>query len=323
MKHLYNLKNKLEDLYFRMPGIISYFTRLIPCLLGFLVLRANLGFNEILTNIFFVIFFAIVCAFLPLKLILLTMSAYIVVQVFSLSAGVGVLACMVFVLVYLLYFRFDEKTGFAMILIPLLCMIRLPLLVPLVLAVIAPIGSVISVMLGFIVYYLLHYLHTNAAVFQGLTDGTEITKMSVALSGFFSYRELWYTMACIAVAFFLVFFLKKINVNKSNQVAIAIGAGVYLIIILLSYLAVESITYQRLVWAVANSVISCILAILASDLILPLDYSRTELLEFEDEEYKYFIRAVPKVSVTRESVRIKRIYSRKQTDPSIRKEESQ
>ena len=39
-------------------------------------------------------------------------------------------------------------------------------------------------------------------------------------------------------------------------------------------------------------------------------------LEFEDEEYKYYVRAVPKAMVTKESVKIKRIYSRKRTDSS-------
>ena len=105
--------------------------------------------------------------------------------------------------------------------------------------------------------------------------------------------------------------------------AISIGTGLYLILILISNLACESMTYNKLFWIVLGSILTCILAIIITDLILPLDYNRTELIEFEDDEYKYFVRAVPKASVSRKSVKIKRISSRKRTAPKKTKEEKE
>ena len=55
-----------------------------------------------------------------------------------------------------------------------------------------------------------------------------------------------------------------------------------------------------------------------------VDYSRTEHLQFEDDEYYYYIKAVPKVSLAAEEKTIKRINvrqekSEKQDDSDIQK----
>ena len=321
MRFLYEIKNRIDDYYQKHPTLSGLVVKFVLAIVVLFLLRANIGFHPILSNVFFVILFAVVCAFVPIKLVTLALVAYATVQIFSLSTGLGVLACILFVIMYLIYFRFDEKTGYAIVLVPLFCIIKLPFLVPAVLAVTAGVGSVISSMLGLLFYYFIHYMQMNTAVFMGAADNTELTKISMALSGLFSYREMWYSMACVLIAFFVVYYLKKININKSGYMAIAIGTGIYLILTLISNLMCGSMTYNKLTWIVFGSILTCILAILASDLLLPLDYSRTELLEFEDEEYKYFVRAVPKVSVSKKSVKIKRIYARKRSVPRKEKEE--
>lgn len=311
MKLLFSLKNRIEDLFNQHSFLMGYLSRLVISVLALFILRDNIGFNEILSNTLFVAVFALICSFLPFKLMLLSIFAYFVVQVFSLSAGIGIVTSVLLLVSYLLYYRFDEKHGYVILLLPLLCMIRLPILIPLILAVTGTMGSLISIVLAYILYYYLHYLSINTAVIQGLADADEINKMSIVLSRIFSDMELWYTLLCVVIVFLAVYYLKKINVNKSNIMAISIGAGIYLILILISNLLMGSMSYTRLIWIVAGTLISWILAMIISGIVLPLDYNRTELLEFEDDEYKYYVRAVPKASISRESVKIKRIYTRK------------
>lgn len=312
MKLLIDFRNKIEDLYLKYPSAAGYVTRFAALFVALLVLRGNVGFNEILSNIFFVIVFSGICAFLPLRLMVLALAAYMTVQIFSLGAGLGVITCFLVLIIYFVYYRFDEKTGYVIIFLPVLCMLRLPLLIPLILAIVAPAASILAALLGLVLYYFLHYLHIYTAVFQGVAGTDEITRMSMALSGLFGYREMWFTLVCMAAAFFVTWYLKKVNINQSHQMALCVGSGVYLILILASSLILGSITYSKLLWTVAGTLISLVLALFITGIIFPLDYSRTELLEFEDEEYKYYVRAVPKASISRESVRIKRIYSRKE-----------
>jgi hypothetical protein len=45
--------------------------------------------------------------------------------------------------------------------------------------------------------------------------------------------------------------------------------------------------------------------------IKPLDYTRTETVEFEDDEYNYYVKAVPKTAFKSETVSVKKINKRK------------
>ena len=50
-----------------------------------------------------------------------------------------------------------------------------------------------------------------------------------------------------------------------------------------------------------------------------LDYARTEQVQFEDDEYYYYVKAVPKVTVSGKEKQVKQINSRK--DARISKKE--
>ena len=68
-----------------------------------------------------------------------------------------------------------------------------------------------------------------------------------------------------------------------------VSAGSMIIGILLSVLA--ALVYQFFVFAV--------------------DYTRTEYLQYEDDEYYYYVKAVPKIAVSAPDVKVQKIYSRK------------
>lgn len=41
--------------------------------------------------------------------------------------------------------------------------------------------------------------------------------------------------------------------------------------------------------------------------LFAVDYSRTEYAQFEDDDYYYYVKAVPKISVTKPEVQVKNI----------------
>ena len=53
------------------------------------------------------------------------------------------------------------------------------------------------------------------------------------------------------------------------------------------------------------------IAIIIQFLFFNLDYSRTERLQFEDDDYYYYVKAVPKISLVNENVKVKQINARK------------
>ena len=62
----------------------------------------------------------------------------------------------------------------------------------------------------------------------------------------------------------------------------------------------------RITGLVAGSLISLAVALILEFLFFNLDYTRTERVQFEDDEYYYYVKAVPKIYVAEKEKRVKK-----------------
>ena len=60
------------------------------------------------------------------------------------------------------------------------------------------------------------------------------------------------------------------------------------------------------------TVVSIILTLIIKVFIISVDYSGTEYAQFEDDDYYYYVKAVPKIKVTKQDVKVKRINVKRQ-----------
>lgn len=310
MNLLLRLRGRVEAFYKNHIIISGYVLRLIFIIAVLLIYRPRMEYNELLSEVWFVLAFSVVAAFIPVRFLPLAVIAYTASQIITLSPGIGAFVLIVLAVLYLLYFRLNADYAMLLILLPALAMLRLPLLMVLVLALTTPFNSVFAVFAGNVMYYMIHYVDVNAAVFSGMTDVSEINMLGIMAYSFITYREFLYGTFTALVVFIITYYAKKININRSNDMAAIIGAGTYIIFMVSFNLAFETITVLRLATIVIGSAASMVLALIAENIMLPLDFSRTEFLEFEDEEYYYYVRAVPKSNIGREVVSVKQINRR-------------
>lgn len=64
-----------------------------------------------------------------------------------------------------------------------------------------------------------------------------------------------------------------------------------------------------------GSLVSLAIAGLYHFFVFAVDYSRTEYTQFEDDDYVYYVKAVPKVVASRPVVRVQRINNPKHVQP--------
>ena len=68
---------------------------------------------------------------------------------------------------------------------------------------------------------------------------------------------------------------------------------------------------EMVVTMIAGNVVAFLLALVLQFFVFNVDYSRTEKVQFEDDEYYYYVKAVPKVTVARPEKKVKQINSQK------------
>ena len=72
---------------------------------------------------------------------------------------------------------------------------------------------------------------------------------------------------------------------------------------------------------ILGSIVAVGVAFVIKFFVFNVDYSRTERVQFEDDEYYYYVKAVPKINVTAPEMNVKRINAqRRKKSAPVRRE---
>ena len=67
---------------------------------------------------------------------------------------------------------------------------------------------------------------------------------------------------------------------------------------------------------ILGTIVAVLIAIVVEFFAFHVDYSRTERVQFEDDEYYYYVKAVPKMNISVPSKTVKRINTTKKRPAS-------
>ena len=72
---------------------------------------------------------------------------------------------------------------------------------------------------------------------------------------------------------------------------------------------------------ILGTLVSIVIAMAVEFFVFSVDYSRTEYAQFEDDEYYYYVKAIPKIAVSAPEKTVKKINERKSEQKSGEKSE--
>ena len=104
-----------------------------------------------------------------------------------------------------------------------------------------------------------------------------------------------------------VYLISRCSFDYSWRVANASGAVIYIVIMVLGgmFLSVD----VDIMGVILAAVFSVLIGLVIEFAVLGVDYSRSEHTQFEDDEYVYYVKAVPKSIVAQKEKSIKKISS--------------
>ena len=297
MEKLYEIKEKAIKFHAEYEVYLAYVYKFIVALVLFCLINANIGFMERIADVPVSLILALVCCLFPKGITLLAAAALVTVHLYVLSMEVAIAAALLFVMVFFLYFRFAPKDGFAVALTPIFHAIGVPYVVPLGAGLMGKGYSAVAVVCGSVVYYFVEGVYQNVVALQTKTTGTgvDVSKISISVEQLLSNKEMYLTVAVLGAATVIVHMVRKMNINHVWKVSILVGTLVQIAGLLTGYLLFD--IQGRWVAMIIGNIISVILALVLEFIFMDLDYSRTERVQFEDDEYYYYVKAVPKRSV--------------------------
>ena len=117
-------------------------------------------------------------------------------------------------------------------------------------------------------------------------------RLTVLLGGIVSDSSIVINILALAGVVIIVYAVRRLGFDFAFEAAIIVGASVYVFFILLGNIVVQT-TFDT-VSTVIGAVAAVLVALILNFFFLSLDYRRTEKVEFEDDEYYYYVKAIPK-----------------------------
>lgn len=289
-----------------------YITPLLKFLLAFvalLLINSRLGYMESIDKLTVVLIVALMCSFMPMNFIVIMTALFTLLHLYSFSLECAAVVGAGFLLMFLLYFRFSPKDTLVVVLMPVCFLMKIPYVVPLAMGLVGAPTSVVSVACGVIAYYMIHYVTQNVSAIAAMSGEETAAKFRFIIDGLLNNKEMVVTIVAFGITVILVYLIRRLSLDYAWTIAMVAGVVVDIMVLLVGDLMFE--TNVALFGVIAGNAVAFLLALVLQFFVFNVDYSRTEKVQFEDDEYYYYVKAVPKVTVAKPEKKVKQINSQK------------
>jgi hypothetical protein len=246
-----------------------------------------------------------------MNFLLVAAAAVTLLHIYALSLESVIVVGVAYLLMMFLYFRFSPKDSMLVILTPICFVLKVPYAIPVAAGLIGTPTSVISTGCGVAVYYILSYISKNQvpeAVTAPVTEdgaASMINKFRFIIDDLFGNKEIPVFVAAFAITILAVYLIRRLSIDRSWLIAIFAGTLLDILVLLGGDLTFK--LYLSVPGMILGHVVAIAVAVVIMFFRFNVDYTRTERVQFEDDEYYYYVKAVPKNTVKPEERRVKKI----------------
>lgn len=306
MSNLLEIRENIKRIYGKYEMYITPVFKFLLTLVAILMINSELGYMDLLKNIFVVLMASVACAILPWGCSLVVSALFVVGHIYAMAMECAVVALAIFAIMFLLYFRFTPKDALLVLLTPICFFLKIPYLIPICVGLVCTPVSVVAVGCGVVTHYMVDSVSESAIAMAG-AEGEVISKFKMMLEGVMGNTTMFVTLFAFILTIVVVYIIRRLAIDHSWTVAMVTGAIVNAMILLVGDLLLD--TKISIVWLLLGSILAVLVAKVLQFFVFNVDYSRTERVQFEDDEYYYYVKAVPKVTVAPAAKTVKKINS--------------
>ncbi|MBP5225285.1 MAG: hypothetical protein J6Z38_06875 [Lachnospiraceae bacterium] len=285
----------LKSFYGKYNPYLDGLLRFLFAMLSFMTVFFHTGYNQVISNPVIAVLLAVVCAFLPVTAVPVLTCTLLVIEFLSVSVEVAAIACVILAMMVLLYFIFKAGDSWIMTLTMLVCLWGVPALALPVALVISPLQVLVAVF-GCVLYGLIIVVKKDISVLSAQTGSlTLLGRVNLLLTDLFTHQRFLLVLAVLAASLIVIAFIRRAKFNHAGAFAMAVGIFIFIVSYMGGcYLLELSVNYVLLAVSLAGAGL-CAFVMLY--MIRNFDFKRTEEVQFEDDEYFYFVKAVPKATI--------------------------
>ncbi|MBO4627554.1 MAG: hypothetical protein J5645_06225 [Lachnospiraceae bacterium] len=313
MMLLFELRAKVTSIYQKYDFWINLALRFVLLFLTYSRLAKILPYSKTLCKTPALIALALVSSFLPSSLMVVVAAMYVCFQIVAADSAILALTVFaLFMICYCFFLRFTPRQGAAMIATPMLQSFGIPYAVPILLGLFSNLLAIVPMCCGVFAFYTIRFVRENIDALAQYSLKSEPQQIFITvLDQLLKNPAMYVTMLILALVIIVVYLVRRINMDYAFEISIAVGTGV----MMLGYI-IADLKYDMGI-RVASMVFACLISggvcLVLLFFVRVLQYSAAEHVEFEDDDYFYYVTAIPKVKAGAPKLKEKKVIRRRKT----------
>ena len=304
MTKLLEIREKVKEIYSRYETFFIPLVRFVLALVVFSRLNGALGYMARLDSTPLVLILSLMCSFLPTGCMVLFAAVISLLHMYALGWEVALVGLCLYVVMFLMFFRLSNREAALVLITPLLCAMKIPYIVPIAAGLLCAPTSFIPVACGLAVYYWFQVIGNSASTLGTMGDDA-LSRLRFIIDGLVQNKALIVVVAAFSITILVVYLIRRLSIDFAWTIAMVVGAIVNVFVLLIGDLKFD---INISIWgALGGSLLALAVAKVIEFFRFCVDYSRTEQVQFEDDEYYYYVKAVPKMTVAAPEKTVKKI----------------
>lgn len=283
--------------------LIQFSGRFLCGLILFFVVSNIYGYVSLLSEPFIFIVLGLVCVFLSNSVIFLLYQFIVTVELAAVSLEISLVYIVLMVLYYLIYQRVVPRGSILFLMTPIFFYFHIPAVLPIFVGSFVGLIGLPAILMGTFQYYLAIVMQEAVLRVENGTGSGEI--YSLVLKGTSGNKELLLCILVFILVAALVAGIRKMGTAYGWYIAILFGGVMYLLSILTGGYFLNS--EVNIIKEIIMILVSICIVMIIQFFYNVIDYTRQETFEFEDEEYYYYVKAIPKISMEEEEINVTKI----------------
>lgn len=303
---LLEVRTLMLKIYQKARFIINPIIKFILSMIVFKWINSSIGYDTRFTGTAVTALLSLISAVTPGGMMAFLCMVLTLIHVYRASLVLSVILLLAFIVLYAMLMRFSPGQALAAVIVPVLARFNLHYCVPVVLGCVSTPLSILPCTCGVIIYYMMEIVKVASTREVNPKDLDQVLQLFTDVTdAFLANKQMIVAIAVFALIIVAIYILRKFSFDYSFH--IAVGAGV--LVSILGFL-IGDLKYDVEVHVgtlILMSLLAGVVGVVVEFFMRVLDYTAVERVQFEDDDYYYYVKAVPKVDVAIPNHSVKRM----------------
>ena len=309
MEKLLIFREKVNSFINKRNLILRVIGKFVAAMIMIQSINGLMGYSAFLRQPSIMAAASLICVFIPFSSSYVVFGVICILNLLKVSMDIMLLMAAALLLFYIIYNRNFIRFGYVAVLTVILLPTKLSALVPIFVGIFAGPLGIPPMLMGIMIYFFSTSL--DRAILEMTKSVNTQPLYQMVLDSMMANKEMILYLFCFVITALVAGQMYRMKFNYAWQASIPLGGIIYAVIYLYGSFLMEIRT------SILDSILSFILSVVILEVLQffrsVIDYSRVENLQFEDDEYYYYVKAVPKMSVSEEDINVKKINVRRKS----------